>query len=178
VAIWHSSLPPFWSTDRLLENCFPPGQNVGQWLGNHLFMRTGDTPTTTHNTDLSASVRIELDMDHLFGSRRPLATIAPIDLIFANRFHINHIPLACMIYAWTAIAGDSLSLLRRLVLSFSHCAKFFFRVFFYEISALKWCFRDLLRGTPLKCCKLHALIWDIMCFPNFSFLTLIYKPSI
>lgn len=94
MAIWHSSLPPFWSTDRLLENCFPPGQNVGQWLGNLLFMRTGDTPTTTHNTDLSASVRIELDMDHLFGSRRPLATIAPIDLIFANRFHINHIPLA------------------------------------------------------------------------------------
>lgn len=129
MAIWHSSLPPFWSTDRLLENCFPPGQNVGQWLGNLLFMRTGDTPTTTHNTDLSASVRIELDMEHLFGSRRPLATIAPIDLIFANRFHINHIPLACMIYAWTAIAGDSLSLLRRFVLSFSHCAKFFFEFF-------------------------------------------------
>lgn len=174
MAIWHSSLPPFWSTDRLLENCFPPGQNVGQWLGNLLFMRTGDTPTTTHNTDLSASVRIELDMEHLFGSRRPLATIAPIDLIFANRFHINHIPLACMIYAWTAIAG--------LFCGVSCCPFLivlsFFSSFFYEISALKWCFRDLLRGTPLKCCKLHALIWDIMCFPNFSFLTLIYKPSI
>jgi len=51
-------------------------------------------PTTAICPYVSASVRIELDMEHLFGSRRPLATIAAIDLIFANRFHINHIPLA------------------------------------------------------------------------------------